>query len=205
MRSKNPVQSQLPPKAPDSARWRGLSSALWAFLVSALLWPCQPTAAAELAVSKEYQIKAAFLYNFTKFVEWPAEKFEGTNAPIVIGVLGKNPFGAVLAETVKDRKVNGRGIVVKQIDSVSEVKGLHVLFVTTAEVSRFEGLGDALREGSVLGVNESEAFLKAGGTLMFALENDKVRFDIDMNSAERAKLKVSAQLQKLARSVRRKS
>lgn len=198
------MQQKLRQTAPGRAQWRGIRSGLWALLVGAVLWHGQPAAAAEPAVSKEYQIKAAFLYNFTKFVEWPAEKFEGTNSPIVIGLFGKNPFGSALAEAVKDRRVNGRGIQIKQIDIPSEVKGMHVVFVGAAENNRLDGLEDALKEGSVLGVGESEAFLKRGGTIMFALENDKVRFEIDMNSAESAKLKVSAQLQKLARTVRRK-
>jgi hypothetical protein len=174
-----------------------------ALLLSAILWPGQPATAAEPVVTKEYQVKAAFLYNFTKFVEWPAAKFADTNAPIVIGVLGRNPCGAVLAETIKDRKVNGRGIQVRQISTVAEVKGLHLLFITAAETSRFEGLAAALQESTVLGVGESEAFLTRGGTIMFALEEDKVRFEVDLNSAERAQLRVSAQLLKLARKVRK--
>ena len=205
MKPQNPVQPKLRQTTPDRAQWRGIRTGLWALLLGAVLWHGQPAAAAEPAVSKEYQIKAAFLYNFTKFVEWPAGKVVGTNSPIVIGVLGRNPFGAALAETIKDRKVNGREIQIKQINSVSEVKGLHVLFVSAGETQRFEGLEDALKEGSVLGVGESEAFLKRGGMIVFALEDDKVRFEIDMNSAERAKLKISSQLQKLARTVKKKS
>lgn len=174
-----------------------------ALLFSAVLWHGQPATAAEPVVTKEYHVKAAFLYNFTKFVEWPAEKFADTNAPIIIGVLGLNPCGEVLAETVKDRKVNGRGIRVRQISTVAEVKELHLLFITAVETNRFEGLEAALREGAVLGVGESETFLTRGGTIRFALEDDKVRFEVDLDSAGRAQLKISAQLLKLARKVRR--
>lgn len=188
---------------PPGSWWRvGLCRWL-ALLLSAVLWPGQPATAAEPVVTKEYQVKAAFLYNFTKFVEWPAEKFADAKAPIIIGVLGLNPCGAVLAETIKDRKVNGRGIQVRQISTVAEVRELHLLFITVAETNRFEGLEAALREGAVLGVGESEAFLTRGGTIRFALEDDKVRFEIDLNSAERAQLRVSAQLLKLARKVRK--
>lgn len=94
---------------------------------------------------EKYQIKAAFLYNFTKFIEWPAEKFPDSAAPIVIGVIGSNPFGTVLADMIKDRKVNGRSIQFREINSVSEVRGLHVLFVPAAE-TRFGQLAEALRE-----------------------------------------------------------
>ncbi len=173
-------------------------------LLALLAAGMERSSGAEAVISKEYQVKAAFLYNFTKFVEWPEEKFTNASSPIVIGVLGRNPFGVELAEMIKDRKVNGHGIQFKQIDMVSEVKGLHVLFVSGGETNRFEGLEAALKEGSVLGVGESEAFLKRGGVIVFALEGDKVRFEIDMNSAASAKLKISAQLQKLARMVRKK-
>lgn len=176
---------------------------LWsALLLSAILWPGQPATAAEPVVTKEYQVKAAFLYNFTKFVEWPAEKFADTNSPIVIGVLGHNPFGAVLAETVRDRKVNERGIQIKLINTLSEIQGLHLLFISAAEANRqVEALEAAFKAGAVLGVGESEAFLKRGGTIRFALEDDKVRFEIDLHSAERAQLKISSQLLRLARVV----
>lgn len=192
------------PRLPHGGHW-GILRGLELLLLAVILWHGQPATAAEPWVTKEYQVKAAFLYNFTKFVEWPEEKFAATNSPLVIGVLGKNPFGTALAETVRDRKVNGHGIEVRQIDTVAEIKGLHVLFVSAGETQRFEGLAAALKEGSVLGVGESEAFLKECGALRFALEDDKVRFDIDMNCAERAKLKISAQLQKLARTVKRKT
>ena len=165
---------------------------------------CFPLAAAEPVVAKEYQIKAAFLFHFTKFVEWPAEKFAETNSPIVIGVLGRNPFGTALAETVKDRKVNGRAIQVRQVNSVAEVKGLHVVFISGAEPNRFEVHEAVLKESAVLGVGESETFLTRGGTIRFALEEDRVCFEVDLNSAERAQLKLSAQLLKLARAVTRK-
>jgi len=163
--------------------------------------PGKPMAHAEPPVSKEYQVKAAFLYNFTKFVDWPPKKFAHAQAPIVIGVLGKNPFGTALVEMLKDRKVNGREIEFKPIDSVAEIRGLHVLFVTAGEASRFTGLEPALRENSVLGVGESESFLSHGGAIIFALEGDKLRFEINMTSAERADVKISSQLQKLARKV----
>jgi hypothetical protein len=187
---------------PGNSRLQGLLRTAWGMMFCCLL-ALSPADAAEPAVTKEQQVRAAFLYNFTKFVEWPEEKFADTNAPIVIGVLGRNPFGSALTDTVRDRKVNGRVIQVRQIANVSEVRGLHVLFLSGGETARFDGLENALREASVLGVGESETFLQRGGTIRFVLEEDKVRFEIDMRSAERAKLKISSQLQRLARTVNR--
>ncbi len=183
---------------------RGMLRGLVTLLLATFLWHGQPANPAEPAVAKEYQVKAAFLYNFTKFVEWPEAKFADANAPIVIGVMGHNPFGTVLAEMVKERKVNGRGIQIKLIGSLAEIKGLHVLFISAAEANRVEVLEAALKEGAVLGVGESDTFLLRGGTIRFVLEEDKVRFEIDLNSAERAQLKISSQLLRLARVVKPK-
>jgi hypothetical protein len=177
---------------------------LAALLLAAMLWPVTPLAAAEPVVTKEYQVKAAFLYHFTKFVEWPAEKFATTNAPIVIGVLGRSPFGLALEEVVKDRKVNGRAIQIKSVKAATEIQGLHVLFVGAAEDNRMAEVAPALRVGSVLGVGESPTFLALGGMIRFALEGDKTRFDINMVAADLAQLKVSAPLQHLAREVKKK-
>jgi hypothetical protein len=197
---------QIAPRLlPETTWWHGVFRRTWALFLGALLWHNQPVAAAEPAVPKEYQIKAAFLYNFTKFVEWPAEKFQDATSPVVIGVFGKNPFGSELELAVKGRKVNGRDIVVKQIETPAEAKTVHVLFAGADESPRYAQLEDALKEGSVLGVGESEAFVRSGGTILFVLEGDKVRFEININSAERAGLKISAQLQKLAKAIRKQN
>lgn len=199
-------RTAVPARGEAAGSRRRLLQSLW--LALGLMYcglPTRPHAgAAEPVVAKEYQIKAAFLYNFTKFVEWPEAKFAATNSPIVIGVLGRNPFGAALAETVRDRKVNGREIQVRQVNTVAEVRGLHVLFLGAAEPNGFEVLEAAVKEGAVLGVGESETFLQRGGTIRFVLEEDKVRFEVDLNSAERAQLKISAQLLKLARTVKKR-
>lgn len=154
-------------------------------------------------VSKEYQLKAAFLYNFAKFVEWPAERFANETSPIVIGVVGRNPFEAELANIVKGRTVNGRAIVVKSITTASEVRSLHLLFLPGGEETRLPAA--AWRDVAVVTVGESAEFAALGGTITFTQEGDKVRFEINLATAERDGLKISAQLLKLAASVRRKS
>jgi hypothetical protein len=159
-------------------------------------------AGAEPTISKEYQIKAAFLYNFTKFVEWPPERFASADAPIVIGVIGKHDLKDELATLVRDRKVNGRPITVVQLRSVSEIAGTHVVFITAGEESRLDPLGGIWPPG-VLSVGESPRFAEMGA-VNFTKSGDKVRFEIDVSLAERGGLKISAQLQKLASAVRRK-
>lgn len=153
-------------------------------------------------VSKEYQIKAGFLYNFTKFIEWPSDRFSEENAPIVIAVFGDNPFGNELNQLVQGRKVNGRAIVIQSTRSLDEVKHAHVVFIGEGEEKRLESQLESLHTAGVLTVGESKRLAALGGAIVFALVDDKVRFEINIASAERAGLKVSAQLQKLALCVR---
>jgi hypothetical protein len=153
--------------------------------------------------AREYEIKAAFLYNFTKFIEWPAHSFADAGAPIVIGVLGDSPCAEALERLVKDRKVNGRAIVVRRIASAEEAKVTHLLFVGSAQEAQFAGLEPAIESLPVLTVGESPGFATLGGTIAFVPQDDKVRFEINIGVADRAGLKISAQLQKLATVIRR--
>jgi hypothetical protein len=170
-----------------------------------LLLGGQPVAAAEGTVSKEYQVKAAFLYNFTKFVEWPAQHFATEDRPVVIAVLGHNPFGEELEQITRGRRVNGREITIAFIDTPAAAAAADLVFVCAGEESRFEAMNTALRQAQVLTIGESPRFADAGGIITFLREADKVHFVINLESAERAGLKISAQLLKLATEVQRKS
>src|ERR1700732_494770 len=158
---------------------------------------------AAAAPAREYEIKAAFLYNFTKFVDWPAATFADAGAPIVIGVLGDSPCAQALERLVKDRKVNGRTIVVRRIASAEEAKVTQLLFVGSAQEAQFAALERALQSLPVLTVGESPGFASQGGAIDFVPQGDKIRFEININAAEHAGLKISAQLQKLAAVVHR--
>ncbi len=150
------------------------------------------------AVFKEYQVKAAFLFNFSKFVEWPARKFTDGTSPIVIGILGVNPFGSELEKAVKGRHINGREVVVQQFDTPEAARSAHLLFVSASSDPSMVSALRALDGSSVLTVGESEAFTRHGGIITLVLEGDKLGFTINIESAGRAGLKISAQLQKLA-------
>lgn len=154
---------------------------------------------------KEQSIRAAFIYNFTKFVEWPAGKLPDAKAPIIIGVVGQDPFGQLIADAIEGRQVNGRELRLQRINTVKEVRELHVLFVNDRDLSKLSGLAEELAAGGVLGVGESEAFLDLGGAIRFVLEGDKVRFEINAEAAEHGRLKISSQLQKLARPRKKQS
>ena len=172
-----------------------------------LLWVVPSNAGtadgAAAAPARECEIKAAFLYNFTKFVDWPARTFANDDAPIVIGVFGDSPCAQALERLVKDRKVNGRTIVVRRIASAEEAKVTQLLFVGSAQEAQFAGLERALHSLPVLTVGESPGFASQGGSIDFVPQGDKIRFEINIDVAEHAGLKISAQLQKLATVVRR--
>lgn len=156
-------------------------------------------------VTKEYQVKAAFLYNFTKFVEWPPTRFADAHRPITIGIVGRNPFGDELAKITEGRKINGRDIVIRLVASEAEMLSADLLFVSAGEEEHLPGLTGTLPQAGILTVGESPRFAAAGGMITFVLERDKIRFQINQAASEQAGLKINAQLLKLATTVQRKS
>lgn len=154
-------------------------------------------------VSKEQQLKAALLFNFTKFVEWSPASFSSPDSPLVIGVLGSSPFAEEMEKVAKNRNVNGHKIAVRKLPGLAGARAVHVLFVSASEDARLGDLRGTLRGANVLTVGESDAFARAGGVITFVIVGGKVRFDINRTAAEQASVKVSAQLQKLARTVRK--
>ncbi len=177
--------------------WR---RALWIFLCLQMFAGHCGSSGEEL-VSKEYQIKAAYLYNFTKFVEWPGSSFPLTSSPLVIGVFGTNPFGAELEKIVHGRRFNDREIVVKLVENISEVPSLHILFFNSDAPAMSAEILKMIRDHHILTVGESELFNENGGMIKFILEGDKVRFAINLAASERAGIRISAQLLKLANAV----
>ena len=149
----------------------------------------------------EYQLKAAFIYNFAKFVEWPGDAFADGSAPLRICVLGENPFGGELARTVEGKKINGRGLTVKQFSDSRMAKGCHVLFVSASERGHVPQVLDTLRDSSTLTVSETREFIRMGGMITFLMEDGKVRFEVNLRASEQARLKISSKLLSLARRV----
>ena len=158
---------------------------------------------ARAPAADEWQIKSAFIYNFTKFVEWPEAALGGPSQPIVIGVLGEKPLAEQLAAVVAGRNVNGRSIEVRPVRTASEARATQLLFVTAAEESRYVAMRDELADSPVLTVGETPSF-SVTGAIGFVQEGSKLRFEINVDIAERSHLKISSQLQKLAATVRRR-
>jgi hypothetical protein len=147
----------------------------------------------------EYSVKAAFLLNFTKFIEWPAEFFEKPDSPMSICIMGNDPFGHTLDKMVEGESVQGHKLVVQRIQNPPARRSCQVLFISASERSSTRALKDA--GPGVLFVGEREDFLADGGIIHFVIDNRRVRFDISLAAAERARLKLSSKLLSVARSV----
>ena len=146
----------------------------------------------------EYELKAAFLFNFAKFVEWPPDAYADTNAPIVIGILGENVFGNNLQKIINDRKVNNRSFQFRNFDSPTDATNCQILFISASKKNDFAKIISTLHNASVLTVSETDGFLKAGGMINFLLEGNNVRFQISDEAAKKARLKISSKLLSLA-------
>ena len=150
------------------------------------------------AAAPEYDLKAAFLFNFAKFVEWPESAFAGDRAPLTICVYGDDPFGSTLDGVVQNERVGERTLLVQRPDSLDDLGGCHVLFVSRSEKDRLGGVMSQIKGKPVLTVSDTDGFLRAGGIINFILESSKVRFLIDQEAAERSGLKISSKLMRLA-------
>jgi hypothetical protein len=151
----------------------------------------------------EYQVKAAFLYNFAKFVEWPPGTFANPADPIGICIAGANPFGSTLESMVQGKKIGDRAFTVRRIADTQEAAGCQVLFIGSTEWKRVRSLLEALKGAAILTVGETDDFTAAGGMIAFQIAGPRVRIQIDIEMAERSRLKISSKLLSLAEIVKR--
>jgi hypothetical protein len=152
----------------------------------------------------EHQVKAVWLLNFARFVEWPESAFAGPNDPIVVGVAGKDPFGAGLEKVFSGKTVKGRSFRIRQVSTDQEMRGCHLLFVVSSDRRKPRDWAEKLKRAPVLTVGETEEFLGDGGIINFVLKDSSVRFEINLKAAQAAGLRLDANLLKVAVSVRGK-
>ncbi len=150
----------------------------------------------------EYEIKAVYIYNFAKFVEWPARAFEDAGSPFVIGIIGDDPFGKIMEDTFDDKTVNGRKFTIKRYKRVRDIKACHIIFVSLSEERNIQSIIEAIRNEPTLSVGDSERFIDKGGIISFIVEDKKVRFNVNVCAARQAGLKISSKLLKLAKEVK---
>lgn len=149
----------------------------------------------------EYQVKAAFIYNFAKFVEWPGDAFTESAAPLRICVLGENSVGQELTRVVNGKKIGSHDLLVSNFSEPHLARGCHVLFVSSSERGRTAQVLEAMHGATILTVGESPDFLRHGGMIRLVLEEGKVRFEVNLNASEKARVKISSKLLTLARAV----
>jgi len=162
-----------------------------------LLGLLPPLVRAQASAFDEYQVKAAFLFNFAKFVEWPPGAFSSPSEPIGICVLGQNPFGSVLEETVRGKVVGHRTFLVLQIPDAQHVNGCHIVFISASEGKRSLIL-EELKNKRVLTISETDGVNWGGGVIGLSLKDGRVRIEIDPAAVERAGLRISSKLLSLA-------
>ena len=164
-------------------------SAAW-FVISALLL----SGTLQAAAPTEYQLKAVFLFNFAQFVDWPQESFPEAQMPLVIGVLGEDPFGTYLDEIVSGETVNNRRLEIQRYRRVDEMKTCHILFISQSESKRLEQIVADVKGRSILTVSDAVGFARYGGMIRFVTEKNKLRLRINLEAATAANLTISSKL-----------
>lgn len=150
--------------------------------------------AAQAPPATEYQLKAVFLYNFAQFVEWPESAFPEPDTPFVIGVLGDDPFGRYLDETVQGEAVNDHPLVVQRFGQVDEIKACHILFVSRREQQRLPQILAALKGRGILTVGDADGFAGQGGMIRFVTDHNRIRLRINLEVARADNLTISSKL-----------
>lgn len=170
--------------------------------LAALLGAGQGLAAQGVRAS-EYQVKAVFLFNFAQFVDWPAEAFPAGDTPLVICVLGNDPFGEALDQTVRDERLGSRPFQVQRYQSVDEIKICHILFINRSEGARPEVILAGLKQRPILTVSDADGFAQRGGMIRFVTDRNRIRLQLNLTATEAAHLTISSKLLRVAEIVRR--
>lgn len=193
--------SQLLRKSSRSSRkmsTAGLRAILFLFVLIA-------RCAGQDAANTEYQVKAAYLFNFAKFVEWPTSAFRTPNSPLVICVLGSNPFGSDLEGSIAGKTVGGRRLEISHLPRGVDARSCQIVFITCPERAQMRETLQRLIGTNALTVGDTTGFTDDGGMINFVWEGDRVRFEANVDAAEHAHLRLSARLLTVAKLVVGKS
>lgn len=151
------------------------------------------------ASSKEYDLKAAFLFNFVQFIDWPGSAFAADDSPICIGVLGDDPFGASLDSIIAGETAHNRKLIAKRSKNLDDLKSCQILFICQSERERMAEVIASLNNSPVVTIADTDGFIQSGGIINFFLQNNKIRFEINPDAASRRGIKISSQLLRLAK------
>lgn len=148
--------------------------------------------------SKEYQVKAVFLFNFTQFIEWPESTLPESSTPFVIGILGDDPFGSHLQDAIKNEKVQNHPLVIKHLKDVKEATACQILFINISNQANLKTILSSLKGQSILTVGDANNFSKHGGVIRFYSEENKIRIRINLEASKENGLTISSKLLRLA-------
>jgi len=179
----------------------GARSICWRTALVFAIATCAVSGSAQAQVLNEYEAKAAFLFNFVKFVEWPSQSFADANSPLIIGVVGDDSSSAVIDRIISGKTANGKRLVVKRFSNFRALTQCHIVFVRSSERDRIRQTLAAAGEGA-LTVGETERFAESGGMINLIIVDGRLELEINQSTAERAGLKISAKLLNLARVIR---
>lgn len=152
--------------------------------------------------SREYNIKAVFLYNFTQFVEWPTDALRKPDAPFIIGILGNDPFRSAIDEAVAGEKVKGHQIMVQRYQNVKDIKNCNILFISNTEGGKLREILAALPNKNILTVSDIPEFAATGGIIRFMTKENKIKLQINLLASKEADLNISSKLLQVAEIVR---
>ena len=155
----------------------------------------------QLSGTTGYEVKTAFLFNFAKFIDWPASSFATPESPFTICVLGQDPFGKVLDDALQGKKIGNRPFAVRRLKDRAEARHCQMVFVSSSESAHLAEIIESVQGANVLLVGESPGFVASGGTIEFTIEDNHVRFAINTDAADRSGLKFSSKLLALAKIV----
>ena len=187
-------------KRPDlSLGWPAAWTLFW--LIGGVCFVFTPRLGAQGAAQREYEIKAAYLYNFINYINWPDRALPPAGGAITIGVIGQNPFGSALAP-LAGKRIKGRSVAVKECASLTDAAGCQIVFISPSEKQRLDEILQGLKDAKVLSVSEIDGFAERGGIINFISERNKIRFEINSEAARRTGLTISSELLKLARLVK---
>ncbi len=170
-------------------------------LAAMVIWLIGSASAQSPLPLPEYQVKAAFLINFAKFVEWPEQAFSSPTAPMRLCTVGKSPLGSDLSQMVEGKTIAGHPVEVVIVGRWQESRNCHIAFIGSSLKSKTKQIVEGLHGTSVLTVGETKGFADQGGIINFFSEDDRIRFEVNLQSADRASLKMSSKLLRLARIV----
>jgi hypothetical protein len=146
----------------------------------------------------EYKVRAAYIFNFARFIQWPPDTFHSPSSPLVIGVLGRDPFIPSLQAALNGALVEGRPVQIKEVDTPADLAAIHILYVGRSEEERISDDLSVLRHRPILTVSDARGFLEQGGMIKFSIEDEKIVFTVNAHALERSGLKASSQMLQFA-------